>query len=181
MWRARRSISLKVHESAALYVSEDVAVPLSRIPELLVAVEALEREHGLLTYAFGHAGDGNIHLNMTAETCDMEATRRMERMVEKVLRAVVDLGGTISGEHGLGMAKRRFASLELSPQSLTLQKGIKRLVDPGRIVNPGKLFPSPSEITSPARQPPGPRFPPRNTTAGRTCRPRRAGAGPRAG
>ncbi len=141
MWRARRSISLKVHESAALYVSEDVAVPLSRIPELLVAVEALEREHGLLTYAFGHAGDGNIHLNMTAETCNTEATRRMESMVEKVLRAVLDLGGTISGEHGLGLAKRRFAPLELSPASLVLQKGLKRLFDPGRIVNPGKLFP----------------------------------------
>ncbi len=141
LWRARRSISLRVHESAALYVSEDVAVPLSRIPELLVTVERLEREHGLVVYAFGHAGDGNIHLNITADRRDTDAARRMEALVTKALRAVLDLGGTISGEHGLGLAKKRFAPMELSAESLALQRGIKRLFDPGQILNPGKLFP----------------------------------------
>ncbi|QLA15667.1 FAD-binding oxidoreductase [Desulfolutivibrio sulfoxidireducens] len=141
LWLARRSISLRVHESAALYVSEDVAVPLARIPELLVAVEKLERDHGLAVYAFGHAGDGNIHLNLTADRIEADTAGRMAALVTRVLETVLDLGGTISGEHGLGLAKRRFAPMELSKESLALQRGIKGLFDPGLILNPGKIFP----------------------------------------
>jgi D-lactate dehydrogenase (cytochrome) len=141
MWDVRRQISTRIHEAAALYVSEDVAVPLAYIPELIAAVQMLEREFGLSVYAFGHAGDGNIHLNMIAENIEPDTRERMDRLVERVLNTVLNLNGTISGEHGLGLAKKRFAPLELSPASLNLQRGIKKLFDPMMILNPGKIFP----------------------------------------
>jgi D-lactate dehydrogenase (cytochrome) len=141
MWNVRRRISTRIHEAAALYVSEDVAVPLAYIPELIASVGVYEREFGLSVYAFGHAGDGNIHLNMIAETLEPDTRERMDKLVERVLHAVLNLGGTISGEHGLGLAKKRFAPMELSAQSLVLQRGIKKLFDPNMILNPGKIFP----------------------------------------
>lgn len=141
MWNVRRQISTRIHDAAALYVSEDVAVPLAYIPELIAAVSALEREFGLSVYAFGHAGDGNIHLNMISESFEPDTRERMDRLIERVLNTVLNLGGTISGEHGLGIAKRRYAPLELSPTSLTLQRGIKKLFDPNMVLNPGKIFP----------------------------------------
>ncbi|NDY57833.1 FAD-binding protein [Desulfovibrio sulfodismutans] len=141
MWEVRRQISTRIHDAAALYMSEDVAVPLAYIPELIASVQMLEREFGLTVYAFGHAGDGNIHLNIIAETLDPDTRERMDRLVERILNTVLNLNGTISGEHGLGIAKKRYAPLELSPASLTLQRGIKKLFDPNMILNPGKIFP----------------------------------------
>lgn len=141
MWEVRRQISTRIHDAAALYVSEDVAVPLAYIPELIAAVGTLEREFDLSVYAFGHAGDGNIHLNMIARSIEPDTRERMDRLVERVLNTVLNLNGTISGEHGLGLAKKRFAPLELSPASLNLQRGIKKLFDPMMILNPGKIFP----------------------------------------
>jgi len=141
MWDVRRRISTRIHEAAALYVSEDVAVPLAYIPELIASVGVYEREFGLSVYAFGHAGDGNIHLNMIAETLEPDTRERMDKLVERVLHAVLNLGGTISGEHGLGLAKKRFAPMELSATSLVLQRGVKKLFDPNMVLNPGKIFP----------------------------------------
>lgn len=138
VWAARRSVSLRIHESAPLYMSEDVVVPIGRIAELAAGLPDIEERFGLTVYAFGHAGDGNIHLNITAP--DTSLRPQAEQGARALLARVLELGGTISGEHGIGEAKMGFVDMELSPASLRLQKGIKRLFDPNLILNPGKLF-----------------------------------------
>ncbi len=138
VWAARRAVSLRIHESAPMYMSEDVVVPIGRIAELAADLPAIEDRFGLTVYAFGHAGDGNIHLNITAP--DTSLKPRAEEGARAMLARVLELGGTISGEHGIGEAKMGFVPMELSPVSMRLQKGIKRLFDPNLILNPGKLF-----------------------------------------
>jgi D-lactate dehydrogenase (cytochrome) len=139
IWQVRRQVSLRIHDHAALYLSEDVVVPLSAIATLVDALAAHEARHGVEIFAFGHAGDGNIHLNITSQHPNHQ--ERMDRVAEELLRLVLDLGGTISGEHGIGLAKRPFLPLELTERSIDLQRRIKRLFDPNQILNPGKIFP----------------------------------------
>jgi D-lactate dehydrogenase (cytochrome) len=139
IWDVRRQVSLRIHDHAALYIPEDVAVPLSAIAQLVDALPAYEQRYGVDIFAFGHAGDGNIHLNITAQ----HPNRKPEVMagVRALLQMVLSLGGTISGEHGIGLAKREFVGMELPPGSIDLQQGIKQLFDPNQILNPGKIFP----------------------------------------
>ena len=132
-------VSLRIHDTAGLYIPEDVVVPLSRIADLIGALPALERKYRLKIYAFGHAGDGNIHLNITAE--GKERMAEVETGVREVLQRVLDLGGTMSGEHGVGLAKRPYLTMELSAESIRLQRGVKKVFDPKNILNPGKIFP----------------------------------------
>lgn len=139
IWLVRRQVSLRIHDHAALYLSEDVVVPLSAIATLVDALGAHEARHGVEIFAFGHAGDGNIHLNITSRHPDHQ--ERMDRVAEELLRLVLRLGGTISGEHGIGLAKRPFLPLELGAGSIDLQRRIKALFDPNQILNPGKIFP----------------------------------------
>ena len=139
IWQVRRQVSLRIHDHAALYLSEDVVVPLSAIARLVDALPGYETRHGVDIFAFGHAGDGNIHLNIISQNPDHQD--RMDQAAEELLRLVLDLGGTISGEHGIGLAKRQYLPLELSPVSIALQRGIKQLFDPNQILNPGKIFP----------------------------------------
>jgi D-lactate dehydrogenase (cytochrome) len=139
LWKARREVSLRIHDNAALYVSEDVVVPLGAIADLVSALPNFEQRHNLNIYAFGHAGDGNIHLNITA--ADRAHMPEVERAVAGILKKVLQLGGTISGEHGIGAAKKQYLPLELSAASIALQRGIKKLFDPNNILNPGKIFP----------------------------------------
>ncbi|OLN30587.1 FAD/FMN-containing dehydrogenase [Desulfovibrio sp. DV] len=138
LWDIRRQISSRIHESAPVYLSEDVAVPIARIPDLIDALPELGRRHALAVYAFGHAGDGNIHVNITGEAGCRERTHAL---AHDLIGVVLDLGGTMSGEHGIGLAKRPFLSMELSPRSISLQRGIKDVFDPAGIMNPGKVFP----------------------------------------
>jgi D-lactate dehydrogenase (cytochrome) len=138
IWDVRRQISLRIHDTAALYIPEDVVVPIGRIAELVDALPEFEREYGLLIYTFGHAGDGNIHLNITAASRDSQ--ERAETGVEALLSRVLTMEGTISGEHGIGAAKMRFLPMELSLESIQLQRGIKDLFDPNLVLNPGKIF-----------------------------------------
>ncbi|MDX9840999.1 MAG: FAD-linked oxidase C-terminal domain-containing protein [Desulfobulbus sp.] len=139
IWQVRRQVSLRIHDHAALYLSEDVVVPLSAIATLVDALGAHEARHGVEIFAFGHAGDGNIHLNITSRHPDHQ--EQMDRVAEELLRLVLQLGGTISGEHGIGLAKRSFLPLELAPGSIDLQRRIKALFDLNQILNPGKIFP----------------------------------------
>lgn len=138
IWETRRQVSLRIHDSAAIYVPEDVVVPIGRIAELVDRLPVFEGFYGLTIYAFGHAGDGNVHLNFTADSPDKAAD--VEAGVIDILRYVLDLGGSISGEHGIGMTKKRFLPLELCDESIRLQREIKRAFDPNDILNPGKLF-----------------------------------------
>lgn len=137
VWEMRRQTSTRIHDAAATYIPEDVAVPIGSIADLVGALPEYERKYGLDIYAFGHAGDGNIHLNITAPSSDHPG---LEDGVVDILKLVVQMGGTISGEHGIGHAKKHFLSLELSEDSMALQRGLKALFDPNNILNPGKIF-----------------------------------------
>lgn len=139
IWEVRRQVSLRIHDHAPLYLSEDIVVPLTAIAEMVNALPAYEAAYGIEIFSFGHAGDGNIHLNITAPNRDH--LERVNAGVKALLELTLQLGGTISGEHGIGIAKRPFIDMELSGQSVALQKGIKQLFDPNNILNPGKVFP----------------------------------------
>lgn len=138
LWDIRRQISTRIHESAPVYLSEDVVVPIGRIPDLIGQLPGLGRRFDLTVYAFGHAGDGNIHVNITGAVGSRD---RGMALAEALIGVVLDLGGTMSGEHGVGVAKRPFIGMELSPRSMALQQGLKQLFDPAGIVNPGKILP----------------------------------------
>lgn len=138
MWEIRREVAVRIEHNSPVYVPEDVVVPISRIAEFVSYLPEFERQHDIKIYSFGHAGDGNIHLNITAE--DEAQKQRLEEGIERILIRVLSMGGTISGEHGIGIAKKQYLPLELSPESMRLQKEIKRIFDPHHILNPGKIF-----------------------------------------
>jgi len=139
IWNVRRQVSLRIHDYANVYLPEDVAVPIAAIAELISLLPQYEQQFGVEIFAFGHAGDGNIHLSVTAQNENLQ--EQAEAAVEALLQKAIDMQGTISGEHGIGIAKRDYIPMELSGKSLTLQKSIKKLFDPNNILNPGKVFP----------------------------------------
>ena len=141
IWAVRRQVSLRIHEYARLYIPEDIVVPLTAIAELIETLPFYEEKYGIEIFAFGHAGDGNIHLNITSQ--DLENDDLAREGAEALLELTLRLGGTISGEHGIGIAKSRYLPMELSKSSIELQKNIKKLFDPNLILNPGKIFPDP--------------------------------------
>jgi len=114
-------------------------VPRAAIPEMVRRLDHLAVEHDVLIATFGHAGDGNLHVNVL--TNDEEVRDRVEPVLRGIFEQALDLGGTLSGEHGIGIAKRRFMSMEQSPQVLQLQRELKRVFDPLGLLNPGKLLP----------------------------------------
>jgi len=138
MWEVRREVSLRIEQNSIVRIAEDVVVPIGRIAQFVACLPQFEEEYGMKIYSFGHAGDGNIHLNITAG--DQVNMTRVEEGIEAILRRVLAFGGTISGEHGIGISKKHFVPLELSEQSMQLQMAIKRLFDPRLILNPGKIF-----------------------------------------
>ncbi len=139
IWAVRRQVSLRIHDYAQLYIPEDIVVPLTAIAELVDVLPAYEEKYGIEVFAFGHAGDGNIHLNITTQ--DLAGAALAYEGTRALLELTLRLGGTISGEHGIGLAKAPFLSMELSHDSIALQRGIKKLFDPNLILNPGKIFP----------------------------------------
>lgn len=138
LWELRRKISLTIENSHEVYIPEDVVVPVSSIAAFVRELPFFEKEYGFTIYAFGHAGDGNIHLNITASSRIEKG--RIEAGIKHILKRVLEFGGSISGEHGIGCVKRDYIGLEVSGRSLELQKGLKRLFDPRNILNPGKIF-----------------------------------------
>jgi glycolate oxidase len=139
MRRARRLVSSCLKEAFPHKISDDIAVPRSRMAELLVAVQALASEAHLDFAAYGHLGDGNVHMNMLCKSA--EERERAKPLRRQVLKLVVGLGGTITGEHGIGIAKRDFLDLEQSTALIELQRQLKRAFDPQNLLNPGKGLP----------------------------------------
>lgn len=139
VWKVRRSVSTRIHEACAVYIPEDIAVPIGEIARMVAALPEVEARHSVTIYAFGHAGDGNIHLNLTAP--DEGQRPAVEAAAEDCVRLALGLGGTLSGEHGIGLAKRGLLPLEIEPANIRAQRGIKKLLDPNNILNPGKIFP----------------------------------------
>ena len=122
-------------------INEDVVVPVSRIPELVGGVQALARESGLPIVCFGHAGNGNLHVNLLYDPADAGQAAMAAATMPRVFALALSLGGTLSGEHGIGLAKREFMAGALDSGALDLMRGLKALFDPHGILNPGKLLP----------------------------------------
>jgi len=140
LWAARRVLSTALRALRPHKISEDICVPRSRIPEAVARFKALGAELGLTVVTYGHAGDGNLHANVLY---DRPSERpRVEEAIRRMLEITVGLGGTITGEHGVGSAKREYLPLEQPPGLRALQQSFKRLLDPKGLMNPGKIFPA---------------------------------------
>ncbi len=140
LWDARRAISPSLMKYSNLKINEDVVVPRSRVPELISRIEEIGRKHETFVANFGHAGDGNIHVNFMCDRDKPETIERAREAVKETFALSVELGGTISGEHGIGYVKASYLDMALDPATLEVMKGIKKLFDPKGILNPGKMF-----------------------------------------
>jgi glycolate oxidase len=140
LWECRRAVSPALYHLNPTKISEDIVVPRSRLAEMLGALRRLSEETGLRIVNFGHAGDGNIHVNVMVDRDNKEQYERAIALVKEIFGVVLGLGGTISGEHGIGLTKADYIGMEINKGELGLMKGIKHLFDPGNILNPGKIF-----------------------------------------
>jgi glycolate oxidase len=141
LWQARRSVSPALARRAPNKLGEDITVPRSAIPEAIRRIKAISAKHGLPIVIFGHAGDGNLHPNILFDMRDPEQWSKVEGMVAEEFAVALELGGTLSGEHGVGALKRPYMEQALGPVSIEVQKRIKAALDPANILNPGKVFP----------------------------------------
>lgn len=144
LWTLRKALSPALRNVAPKKINEDVVVPVSRMPDLIDGVKALSEEYGITIVNFGHAGNGNIHVNLLVNPDDEEEMGRAESCLSRLFSLVLGLDGTLSGEHGIGMVKRRFVALELDPVALRLMQQIKQQFDPYGLLNPGKAIPDPA-------------------------------------
>lgn len=140
LWEARKALSPILFKIAKNKINEDIVVPISRIPDMVRATREIQERSGLTLVSFGHAGDGNLHCNIMYDKQDKDQFRRAEKAVDELFAATLDLGGTITGEHGVGITKMKYLPREIRSTELALMKGIKRVFDPENILNPGKIF-----------------------------------------
>ena len=141
LWTARKSLSHAVKKIAPLKINEDVVVPVAKLADLVDAIDALGHRHDLPLVAFGHAGNGNLHVNIMVHSDDADEMARARSCRRELVDTVLALSGSLSGEHGIGSEKRAFVGLEFDPTTLDLMRQIKTLFDPHGILNPGKKLP----------------------------------------
>jgi D-lactate dehydrogenase (quinone) len=141
LWAARKALSPALRSLAPGKINEDVVVPVSRIPELVAGVQLLSREHALPIVCFGHAGNGNLHVNLMYDPADPVQNTHAHAAMAQVFALTLSLGGTLSGEHGIGLAKREFMTRAIDAPTLAAMRAIKTAFDPDDILNPGKLLP----------------------------------------
>ena len=141
LWQARRALSQALYTVAPLKIAEDVVVPRSAIPALVRALEAMRGRFGIPILGFGHAGDGNIHVNLMIQDTP-EDRDKAEEAVKEIFAESLRLGGTMSGEHGIGLTKAPYLGMELADVAMATMKKVKQLFDPNGILNPGKIFPA---------------------------------------
>jgi glycolate oxidase len=137
LWKARRSISPALYALKPKKINEDIVVPRSRLAEILRELGDIAKRHDLMIVNFGHAGDGNIHTNILVDEGDLP---RAGAAVKEIFAATLRLGGSISGEHGIGLAKAAYLPMEAGPEALAAMKRIKHALDPNNVLNPGKIF-----------------------------------------
>ena len=140
LWQARRVVSQATYNLNPVKIAEDVVVPRSEIPAFIRSLEAMQERFGVPILSFGHAGDGNFHVSlMIKETAEDRA--RAEEAVKEIFAEALRRGGTMSGEHGIGLSKAPYLAMELSSDVIETMKRVKKLFDPNNILNPGKIFP----------------------------------------
>jgi glycolate oxidase len=140
IWKVRRSVSPSLRKVNPDKFNEDICVPRSRVPDMIRAVEAIAGRYGIPIVNFGHAGDGNIHVNVMIDRSAPGEMEKAEKAIEEIFAETLRLGGTMSGEHGIGITKAPYIPMELDPAAVAYMKTIKRALDPNNILNPGKIF-----------------------------------------
>ena len=142
LWKARRSLHDAVVDMSIEMEREDVVVPPAALPELVRRIKELEVKYGIMIVIFGHAGDGNVHINMLKTEENKEAfDSNLKNLVQDIMVITLDLGGNLSGEHGIGLFKKRFMHMAFTEPALDIMRGIKRVFDPKNLFNPGKILP----------------------------------------
>lgn len=145
IWRARKIISPAIVRIKPTKISEDATIPRSKIPEMCARLEEIKKKYNVHLVVFGHAGDGNLHPNIICDKSDREEMKRVEQAVAEIFSAAIELGGTLSGEHGIGTMKSPFMEMELGKAGVDMMRRIKEAWDPNNIMNPGKIFPEPGQ------------------------------------
>ncbi len=141
LWTARRAISPALYHIKSTKINEDIVVPRNKVTEMLKRLRKLSEKSGIKIVNFGHAGDGNIHVNIMVDKADKEEYEKGLNLVEQIFKDTISLGGTISGEHGIGLTKARYIGMEMSAQEIEIMESLKKVFDPKKILNPGKIFP----------------------------------------
>jgi glycolate oxidase len=139
LWAARRSAYAVLARIKTHFVLEDVTVPMSKIADLLKGIEAIAEEHQIQIATFGHAGDGNLHPQILYDGYDPDQVKRMEAASAALFQLAIDLEGTLTGEHGIGLSKAPYMAMEHDPVAMDMMRHIKKTFDPGNILNPGKM------------------------------------------
>ena len=140
LWQSRRSVSPALRNVNPDKFNEDICVPRSKLPEMIRKVDLISKKYGMPIVNFGHAGDGNIHVNIMIDKNIPGMLEKAHSAIEDVFKGALELGGTMSGEHGVGIAKAPYIPLEITPEAALYMKAIKRALDPNNILNPGKIF-----------------------------------------
>lgn len=140
IWQVRRIVSPSMRKVNPDKFNEDIVVPRSKVPDMIRALEALSEEYGVPIVNFGHAGDGNIHVNVMVDLSVEGMETKVEELMARIFQAAVDLRGAISGEHGIGTSKARFMTMEYDRVTIDYMQRIKKVWDPNNILNPGKIF-----------------------------------------
>jgi glycolate oxidase len=140
LWKLRRNVSPAVN-AYSLTKAEDVVVPRGNLPALIVYIKEVGEKYGFNSVCYGHAGDGNLHINiMKEDLSDAYWNKEVNEGIGEIFEEVVRLGGTLSGEHGIGIAKRPYMQMAMGDVKLDLMRGIKKVFDPNNILNPDKIF-----------------------------------------
>lgn len=145
IWKARKMVSPAITQMGPTKISEDATVPRSKIPLMVEKLQRIRDKYNLNLVVFGHAGDGNLHPNIITDKRNIEEMKRVECAVSEIFEAAIELGGTLSGEHGIGTLKAPYMENELGKEGLLMMKKIKEAWDPNNILNPGKIFPQPGQ------------------------------------
>ena len=140
IWRARKVLSQTLYKIKPTKINEDIVVPRSRIPDMIRELKRISDESMVKIVSFGHAGEGNLHVNVMTDINDSNEYKRALDAVDRIFKATLSLNGSITGEHGVGITKSRYLKLETGDAAYNLMKGIKRQFDPNNILNPGKIF-----------------------------------------
>jgi glycolate oxidase len=142
IWKVRRLVSPSLRDVNPDKYNEDIVVPRSRVPDVIRRIDTIRQKYDIPIVNFGHAGDGNIHVNVMIDREIPGMEEKAHAAIKEVFQAALDLGGTMSGEHGVGLAKQPYIPLEMKPEQIAAMQAIKKALDPNNILNPGKMFPA---------------------------------------